>query len=69
MSGGVLGSRSHTMIHTPEIITFGGSRQIYTSYWLVLQTVYLLIHVSLFSFCHCNLFLLLTMSALKSYKA
>ena len=30
--------------------------------------MYLLIHISLFSFRCCNLFLLLTMSALKCYK-
>ena len=35
-------------------------------YGLVLQTVYLLILLSLFSFCRCNFYVLLTMSALSA---
>ena len=59
--------------HT-EIIIFGGARQIKCvhdndmCYGLVLQIVYPLIQISLYSFLLCKLFLLLTMSALECYK-
>ena len=81
ISGGVLGSRSHTVIRTPEIkfyiwrhllCIYLFTNLMYTiTIFNVLRVSltdsvqYVLIHISLFSFCCCNLLLLLTMSALK----